>query len=163
MQARDIKGYNNRIYTLEELKKIPQHKHPFGVPEGANTFYYQNMTKENLEGEQFRPYPNDELIEVSNYGRVRINNEIIKQIDNFDEHPNGGYLWLDCPKYPQYHHNKLYYVYILVVDTWLGKNPGTPGNWYHRHHINNNGYDNRPENLIWLTSEEHKQIPYPNY
>ena len=31
MQARDIKGYNNRIYTLEELKKIPQHKHPFGV------------------------------------------------------------------------------------------------------------------------------------
>ncbi|MDY6397705.1 MAG: hypothetical protein SPL22_08225 [Treponema sp.] len=103
MQARDIKGYNNHIYTLEELKKIPQHKHSFGVPEGANTFYYQNMINENLEGEQFRSYPDDELIEVSNYGRARINNEIIKQ------------------------------------------------------------YDNRPENLIWLTSEEHKQIPYPNY
>ena len=26
------------------------------------------------------------------------------------------------------------------------------------HHIDNNGYDNRPENLIWLTEEEHNQI-----
>lgn len=26
------------------------------------------------------------------------------------------------------------------------------------HHINNNGYDNRPCNLLWVTKDEHKAI-----
>ena len=80
----------------------------------------------------------------TNFGRVRINNNIVKQVDNKSKHHNGRYLWLDCPDYPKYHHNEKYYVYKLVTDTWIGKNLGKNGNWFHRHHINNNGYDNRP-------------------
>ena len=156
-----IKGFH-RDYTIDELKNIPQYKYPFGIPENEDIFYYQNMESNELEGETFKKsflyfqYP----VEVSNYGRIRYKGCILLQEDNINDHPNGGWLWLNCPEFKVLHHK---YIYQLVADTWLGRNPGTIGNWYIRHHINNNGYDNRPENLIWLTSDEHKLIPLPNY
>lgn len=152
-----IPGYK-RDYTLEELKAIPQYKESFGVPENEEVFYFQNIDpKEIDEGERFIPLKYDEYsLEVSNYGRIRYEGKILKQVD--DENKKNGWLWLDCPEYKKLHHSDKAYVYQLVADAWLGPNPGKKGGYYHRHHINNNGYDNRPENLIWLTREEHNQI-----
>lgn len=156
---RDVIHGFNKVCSLEELKSIGQYKFPFDILSENNLPYYKDMTPTELNEEEFRKYPADENVEVSNLGRVRIGNKILNQVDDIRNHPNGGWLCLECPEYKSLH-NK--YVYHLVADTWLGANPGNiKDGWYHRHHINNNGYDNRPENLIWLTKEEHGKIPKP--
>jgi hypothetical protein len=48
-------------------------------------------------------------------------------------------------------------VYRFVAETW-SEGPNDTLDW-EVHHITNNGYDNRPENLIWIKSRLHKQIP----
>lgn len=156
-----IEGYAGRNYSLDELLSVGQYKIPFGIPENASVFYYQNLDPKELDGEHFKDafkyfgFP----VQVSNFGRIRYKSSILKQEDNLESHSNGGWLWLNCPELKVLHHT---YVYQLVTDTWLGPNPGNKKDgWYHRHHINNNGYDNRPENLIWLTPEEHSKIPKP--
>lgn len=78
-----IPGYK-RDYTLEELKAIPQYKESFGVPENEEVFYFQNIDpKEIDEGERFIPLKYDEYsLEVSNYGRIRYEGKILKQVDD---------------------------------------------------------------------------------
>lgn len=152
-----IEGYNIK-YSLEELKIIPQYKKSFAVPENENIPYYLNKNTCKLEGEDFRPYPQNNIIEVSNYGRIKRGDSILDQIDDVKNHPAGGYLF--CPEYPEDKNGHILYVYQLVADTWLPPHPKTSDIWV-RHHINNNGYDNRPSNLIWLTQAEHARIPKP--
>jgi len=156
-----IPGFN-RSYTLEELISVEQYKNPYDVLDENNIPYYKEIYPEKLKGEEFKTafiyckYP----VEVSTFGRIRYRKMIVKQEDNIKNHPNGGWLWLECPEFSSLHHK---YVYQLVTDTWLGPNPGNKKDgYYERHHINNNGYDNRVTNLIWLTAEEHKKIPRPS-
>lgn len=54
------------------------------------------------------------------------------------------------------------YVYQMVADAWLEDYiyDETEG---HIHHITNDGYDNRPENLILVSATEHKKIHSGNY
>jgi hypothetical protein len=104
-----------------------------------------------LPGEVFRKYPQNEKIEVSNLGRIRIDNEIIKQWE--DDVKGKGWLKVKIAKiisYPEY-------VYRFVAETWCKKPDETDG--WEVHHISNNGYDNRPENLIWLKRAQHAKIP----
>lgn len=93
----------------------------------------------------------DILLSVSNFGRIKIisNNqgEILKQQDI---EPGKGCLYV-----PNFW--KKLMVWTLVAHTWLEKDKTQDeslGNW-HVHHISNNGYDNRPENLIWLRETIH--------
>lgn len=101
-------------------------------------------------------YKEIKKVEVSNWGRVcfekvngtEIHSQIQKQVDK----ENNGYLKLDgYPAFPV--------VYKMVAETWLTKDEknqnATFGEEWHVHHISNNGYDNRPENLIWLRSKLH--------
>jgi len=98
-------------------------------------------------------YKEIKKVEVSNWGRVRFKKasgiHIQKQVDK----KNNGYLELDgYPSFPV--------VYKMVAETWLSKDEhqdATLREW-HVHHISNNGYDQRPENLIWLRSSLHKFI-----
>ena len=80
-----IEGYNI-IYSLEELKIIPQYKKSFAVPENENIPYYLNKNTCKLEGEDFRPYPQNNIIEVSNYGRIKRGDSISDQIDDLITH-----------------------------------------------------------------------------
>ena len=57
------------------------------------------------------------------------------------------------------------YVYQMVADAWLADKCGPE---MEIHHITNDGYDNRPENLTILKKSEHKKIqhyglPEPRY
>lgn len=105
----------------------------------------------SVQGEVFRKYPKNEKIEVSNLGRIKLNNEIIKQ---WDDDINGkGWLYVkigEIISYPKY-------VYRFVAETWCKKPDETDG--WEVHHISNNGYDNRPENLIWIKHDQHIKIP----
>ena len=52
------------------------------------------------------------------------------------------------------------YVYQMVADAWL-VDKYEPG--MEIHHITNDGYDNRPENLILVSATEHEKIHCGNY
>jgi hypothetical protein len=134
-------------YTLEELKAMVQSS-DYEVPIKVNgSVVHQNLDPKPLHGEVFRKYPNPEwtscghCYEVSNFGRIRLNDKIIEQKET-----KKGYLSVDGQ-----------YVYRFVAETWC--NPPTNTQGWEVHHITNNGYDNRPSNLIWIQSAMHRQIP----
>lgn len=59
------------------------------------------------------------------------------------------------PEHEDFKHFKYpVYVYQIVADIWLEKPSNASG--LRVHHITNNGYDNRPQNLVWVTEAEHK-------
>jgi hypothetical protein len=132
------------IYKIEQEEKLPQEEF----------FVYNNFS---LSTYTFRKFAfSKEMrslkIEVSNLGRVKINNKIAKQYQY-----KLGYLVVKITD------NIVYDVYRLVAETWVqcpvddtfnyeGKNCWTV------HHITDNGFDNRPENLVWLNWNEHSKI-----
>ncbi len=60
-----------------------------------------------------------------------------------------GYLWVEIPNASKE------LVYRLVAEAWCEK----PSPAYTDvHHIANNGTDNRAENLLWVTKEQHAEI-----
>ena len=85
-------------------------------------------------------------IQVSDFGRIIYDGQIVKQ---YDMEKDKGYLYIK-----QIGTTKK--VWNLVADSWLIKpNTECP---LSVHHISNNGYDQRPENLIFLTMCEHKFV-----
>ena len=157
-----IQKYNDgtqQEFDLEELQRKCKVVYP-----------YQDIETAKLEGEQWKPYPyfkdiipqyspNDgrgkkyhklENLYVSNKGRVKVKykdkkKEILEQIVDIE----GGYLRL--PEYPGFGN-----VYRLVAETWLERPTNKDKNIVH--HIDNNGYNNSAENLIWVDKIEHGKI-----
>lgn len=113
-------------------------------------------------------------IMVSNYGRVGIikknkkdktkkyiyvlpQYEGEKRTYDGEEYYAEGYLCVDIPpKEKNLKTLKTFNVYKLVAEYWLEKHKENCE--YHIHHINNNGYENTPANLIYLTKEQHSKI-----
>ena len=114
--------------------------------EGAKRY---NSEEASLPGEEWRMLPNDEHYFISTMGRVKYDNAIVQQ-DDAEKH---GYLKLDVEKKLNVDH--YVNVYTLVAKAFLGKKEG---DGYDVHHIDNNGYDNRPENLILLTRTQHNAV-----
>ena len=114
--------------------------------EGAKRY---NSEEASLPGEEWRMLPNDEHYFISTMGRVKYNDVIIPQ----DDTERTGYLKLDVDKKLKVDHSVN--VYTLVAKVFLGKKEG---DGYDIHHIDNNGYDNRPENLILLTRTQHNAV-----
>jgi hypothetical protein len=141
-------------YTLDELIDMVKPKE-YACDEYVNVFngkpIYKIVDIDSLPGEVFRKYPQNKQIEVSNFGRIRIDNKIVEQ---WDDHSNGkGWLYVKIKniiEYPEF-------VYRFVAETWC-QCPNILDRW-EVHHISNNGYDNRPSNLIWVRKEWHKKIP----
>lgn len=114
--------------------------------EGAKRY---NSEEAGLPGEEWRTLPNDEHYSISTMGRVKYNDVIVPQ----DDTERTGYLKLDVDKKLNVDHSVN--VYTLVAKAFLGKKEG---DGYDVHHIDNNGYDNRPENLILLTRTQHNAV-----
>ncbi|HBG36654.1 MAG TPA: hypothetical protein DDW88_06265 [Treponema sp.] len=153
-------------YSLDELQEIFKSNFSDRYSNAINGQPVYKITDNTLlPGETFREYPKnenicyanfkeylsgenkiDDLIEVSNLGRIRINNNIKVQY-----HTDYGYLKINVNNY-------YYCVYRMVAETWCKCPVEKTSSEWHVHHINNNGFDNRPGNLIWVSSAEHRYI-----
>ena len=157
-----------RDYEIFELKNIldtyvynKNENNYNGIP------IYKITDIEILPGEIFEKYPKNiniaylefrnflkksqDIIEVSNFGRIKINNVIQEQ-----KEIKYGWLFIDAIN------KKPYYIYRLVAEIWCPCPVIETNRDWHVHHINNNGYNNRSDNLIWVTFNEHNIIdPYP--
>ena len=100
-----------------------------------------------MDNEYFKNNYNIKL-EISNYGRVKINNEfIIPTVENGTfKHGLIVYINNDWQKKS---------IHRLVKETF---DPIIEMEKYEVHHINNNGNDNRLENLIWVSKDDHRRI-----
>lgn len=107
-----------------------------------------NSEVESLPGEEWRELPNCRKYSISTMGRVKYDKDIVQQ----DDKVKTCYLKLDVDKKNVDHSVN---VYTLVAKAFLGKKEG---DCYDVHHIDNNGYDNRPENLILLTRTQHNAV-----
>jgi len=146
--------------TIEELRiKAREYEKP-NPPEPViinNIPIHKNQSAELLEGEIFKKHVERD-VEVSNQGRVKYSDCILEQYDP----QNNGYLFVDIKSTEKTVSEK---VYRLVAETWLEKPDlkGLPNDYkglrYNTvHHISNNGYDNRTENLMWVTEWQHAMI-----
>ena len=171
-----IYGYGGKKYTVEKLKdlcpspsvievqnKIERETHRLKIYHSER----YNSQVENLPGEIWVRLSQKgwERIFVSNQARIKY----LKDDGNFeflnqDEDPSisdFGYLVIDPEKkYPELHkliskgYPRYPRVYKLVAMAFLGKDE-YEGDGSVIHHIDNNGYDNRPENLVILSNAQH--------
>jgi hypothetical protein len=144
--------------TITELqKRATELTKPYKKIDIDGTTICDNLNIENLEGEMFKnyPYPDVDLdadmkgIETSNLGRIKVDKKIVPQyVPDDDEN-----LYVNFPGIRTKRREK---VYRLVARTWC-ENPNI--DFYNQvHHISNNWYDNRKENLLWVTETQHAKI-----
>jgi hypothetical protein len=156
---------HNIIYSLGELKKLIMSKADAEIIHMIKRYMYKITTNKELPGEMFRKYPkninfayikfrpfleSDESkkysIEVSNYGRIKINNIIEKQIEEKE-----GWFYIKT--------KGIYYpVWRFVAEVWC-EFPYNDTRGWQVHHISNDGNNNTPENLIWIKNTSHNFIP----
>lgn len=143
---------NEFLECYEQLWEKTQHKNS---PENEIKAKKQedekryNSEDASLLGEEWRKLPNYENYCISTMGRVKYKCKIVRQ----DDKAQTCYLKLDVDKEMRVDHSVN--VYTLVAKAFLGKKEG---DGYDVHHIDNNGYDNRPENLILLTRTQHHAV-----
>ena len=166
----ELCGINNVFYhgsakwltnlTIDELRIRAREYVKPRLPEPIiinNTPIHKNKNLEPLEGEIFKKH-SEKGVEVSNLGRVKYGDCILEQYDP----QNNGYLFVDIKSKRKTIPEK---VYRLVAETWLerpyfkGLSKENKSLRYNTvHHISNNGYDNRIENLMWVTVWQHAMI-----
>ena len=134
-------------YSIEELQKMilgPVYYKP--VIEFDGKPVHEILSSDLLPGECFRPLE-DYKVECSNYGRVKFNSEILKQY--VSKEPD--YLSVYIPGGEEIN------VWRLIAKAWC-EVPPDKNEEYIVHHLTNNGFDNRPCNLLWVTRKQHSDI-----
>lgn len=161
-----IIGYAGKCYSILDLReraKEYRYGENISIKESFES-KFNNPNESSLDGEVWVRLTQKgwNSYFVSNFGRVRwINNENkifqLHQVDELKEDgtPHYGYLVFDPKQLPGIiQHN--YHVWRLIAMGFLGLSEHQKG--YIVHHINNNGYDCSPENLILVTEDQHKAI-----
>ncbi len=101
--------------------------------------------------EIWRKVPDNKKYTVSNLGRIKLNGILVHQDDeNFN-----GYLKMTKTTEGKDSDNRSENIYIFVAKAFFSLEE-LHGKCIH--HINNNGYDCRPENLILLTPPQHSKV-----
>ncbi|GHT75028.1 hypothetical protein FACS1894124_5790 [Spirochaetia bacterium] len=137
--------------TVEELRARIAPK-PYKPVEIDGIPIFKNMDAQLLPKEVFKKHPQHN-VDVSNLGRIRYNGAILLQMpDAAKEDDPYGYLRIASIRGVI----ESGLVYRLVAETWCDR---PDQNIYNTvHHISNNGTDNRAENLLWVTREQHAEI-----
>lgn len=169
-----IKHAKPNEWTIEELRNsivngasINHYYLKEGAEHWKELFNKKMPYEQDLYGEKWLDVPGRQGVQASNQGRIKINGKVVKNycekyiLDNERNYVN---LTSDLLKNPK---NKLGYlvvpelsecVYNLVAKAWLSEcGQYKPG--MQIHHITDDGYDNRPENLIVLDEDIHRQMP----
>ena len=175
----EVKNYNGRIYTLYELRasannfkandsktcreklkkkysKIYNCKTEVIPVELLREVYEINENNEvwkNLDEFRNKDYS------VSSYGRIKHFGKLVKQ----EEHKElSGYLYMVSylNEDTKFTGNTSIEVYKFISAGFYNENYKVyeQKHEYDIHHINNNGYDCRPDNLIPLTPREHSKV-----
>lgn len=105
-----------------------------------------NQSKEIFKDIEIPRFDGIKILSVSNYGRVKYKGTLVK--------PYIVGTFLHCTKVYSKEFGD-HYVYNLVKEAF---DPIPNRSELQIHHINNNALDNRPENLIYVTEEEHRKI-----
>lgn len=141
----DFLQYYEQLWEKTPHEKSSKQEMEKRKQEGAKRY---NSEEATLPGEEWRELPNCKKYSISTMGRVKYDDKIVPQ----DDAEKTGYLKLNVDKKNVDHSVP---VYRLVAKAFLGKKEG---DGYDVHHIDNNGYNNRPENLILLTRTQHNAV-----
>lgn len=164
----DAEPQNIKDWTVDELKDA------LVATESINKFYATSDKRLFLtshDDEKWRPClaynsKHNRQVYASNYGRIKINDEICELYEEcdkssklnkdtfkkmLDDKKSVGWL---LARRNGYVRGLGEYVYNLVAYAWL--RPRKTGEVVH--HITNDGYDNRPQNLILLTVTDHNVV-----
>lgn len=166
-----INNYIEHNKSIDDLNKSLREYHFNKLDNSINgTCVYKITQNALLENEEFIPYDNflhstynfrefalsAEMqkikIEVSNLGRIKLNDVVAHQFQ-------GKYGWL----YVKINNKNIYDVYRLVAETWVRCPVEDTLNYSDHncwivHHITDNGFDNRPQNLIWMSWNDHGKL-----
>lgn len=165
----EVTGYNNRKYSLYELSLSANN-----YQSNHNNEYRELIQKkyskiynceqdfvpvkllEEVYGldetfkEIWREVPDNKKYTVSNLGRIKLNGILVHQDDN----NFNGYLKMTKTVEGKDSDNRSENIYIFVAKAFFSNYK----EGMHVHHINNNGYDCRPENLILLEKDQHLKV-----
>lgn len=143
-------------YSIDELKNLLQFPLLFKPVNFYKGVPIHLVEEENISGEVFKQgdiyFKNEKIngikVEASNYGRIKIDNQVRLQTSRNDN--DYDYLHIPSIELPDAHR--------IIAFIWNSKPTNIDYVDLIVHHINNNGYDNRPCNLLWVTYQEHKTI-----
>ncbi|WP_276752644.1 HNH endonuclease [Treponema succinifaciens] len=167
--GKEVTGYNNRKYSLYELSLSAndyQGNHNSAYRELIQKKYSKiyNCESETIPAnlleevyglsesfkEIWREVPDNKKYTVSNLGRIKLNGILVHQDDN----NFNGYLKMTKTVEGKDSDNRSENIYIFVAKAFFSNYK----EGMHVHHINNNGYDCRPENLILLEKGQHSIV-----
>lgn len=167
--GKEVTGYNNRKYSLYELSLSAndyQGNHNSAYRELIQKKYSKiyNCESETIPAnlleevyglsesfkEIWREVPDNKKYTVSNLGRIKLNGILVHQDDN----NFNGYLKMTKTVEGKDSDNRSENIYIFVAKAFFSNYK----EGMHVHHINNNGYDCRPGNLILLEKDQHLKV-----
>lgn len=136
-----MNGYHKlteqEIIELRKKIVLPKIQYPHYEP--VSQFYDTEIYNQI----RIERYGNIIDLEVSNHGNIKYNGQLL------DFYYVGAFLNCAKVKIPGLFDENVYELVKLAFD------PIENRELYDIHHINNNALDNRPENLIYLTRDEH--------
>ncbi|MGI5846155.1 MAG: hypothetical protein ACOX7D_03175 [Alphaproteobacteria bacterium] len=168
----------NKEWTLDDLKnaviKADDINKYYSEDKDGKAWLFTNTTDDKIyDDEVWKACKSENYtnIEASNYGRIKIDGKICPPYDSElfkQDTPINKEIFKcmseECKKYvgnlkvlaskPPVHQ--------LVADAWFPNYTIKNGNKVEIHHITNDGYDNRPKNLICLPGNEHRSMPTQN-
>jgi len=145
---------DSEIEYYQKKIKLPNIDYPHYQPlKKNNIIVYKHLDinpiddKEKFEKSDYLRFFNKKELFISNYGRVKFDNEIIEP---FIVGP-----FLHCLKVKIKNINYTFYVHRMVMETFK---PIEEKENLDVHHINNNALNNCIDNLLWVSKTDHYRI-----